>query len=207
MNRGKFIAIEGLDGSGTTTQTTLTVSYLDKLGFKAFATKEPTDNVIGGMIRGALSGVYKLPSASLQLLFSADRGHHLNRVIEPIISKGNIVVSDRYCWSTVAFGSVDLDRNWLLNLQRYFLVPDLTILLKVPVAECIRRISLSRYDLELFEEKEKLAKVWRTYIWLAKKFSNSVAIVDGTDSTEEVNRRVVAQINKLLGVNNHGKNI
>ena len=203
VNKGKFIVIEGLDGSGSTTQVGLTINYLSKLGFKAFATKEPTDNVIGGLIRGALTGVYKLPSSSLQLLFSADRGHHVDRMVKPIVSNGGIVVSDRYYWSTIAFGSVDLDREWLLNMQKYFLTPDLTVLLKVPPAECVRRMSLSRYDLELYEEKEKLSKVWKTYIWLAKKFSKSVVIIDGVGSVEEVNGKIIAHINKLLDIGNH----
>lgn len=66
-NKGKFIVIEGLDGSGSTSQSLSLVDYLKIRGIKAFVTKEPTDNVIGGLIRGALTGVYKLPETALQL--------------------------------------------------------------------------------------------------------------------------------------------
>ena len=140
MKKGKFIVIEGLDGSGATTQINLLTEFLNKKGIKAYYTKEPTDNVIGGLIRGALSEVYGLPDASLQLLFSADRGHHLERVVEPLMKNGNVVICDRYFWSTIAFGSVSLDKKWLLTLQKYFRVPDLTIFLKVDPKECIKRI-------------------------------------------------------------------
>lgn len=196
--RGKFIVIEGLDGSGATTQINLLIDYLNRNGKKAFYTKEPTDNVIGGLIRGALTGFYKLPNASLQLLFSADRGHHLDRVIEPLMKNGNVVVCDRYFWSTVAFGSINLDKKWLLELQKYFRMPDLTIILKVSPKECVKRISQNRYDFELFEEEEKLKKVWKTYMWLARKYSSKMIVVDGNGRIEEVFDRVVKSVEKNL---------
>lgn len=188
--RGIFIVIEGLDGSGATTQGNLLVEYLRGKGFKVYLTKEPTDNVIGGLIRGGLTGVYNLPDTSLQLLFSADRGHHLARFIEPILKNGNVVVSDRYFWSTIAFGSVNLDKDWLLSLQKYFRIPDLTIILKVDPKECVKRISKDRYDFELFEEEKKLRKVWGTYSWLANKFPEKIKIVDGKGTIDKVFERV-----------------
>ena len=147
-NYGKFIVIEGLDGSGATTQVELLVNYLKEKGLEVYSTKEPTDNVIGGLIRGALTGVYKLPDTSLQLLFSADRGHHLSRFIEPALNRGFWVVCDRYMWSTVSFGSITLDKNWLLDLQKFFRIPDLSIFLDVDPKECIKRIKKARPPLE-----------------------------------------------------------
>ena len=94
---GFFIDIEGLDGSGTSTQASLLKEGLREEGFKVFTTKEPTDNVIGGLIRGALTRVYKLPPAVLQLLFVADRLHHLDRQIVPILQNHNIFICDRFC--------------------------------------------------------------------------------------------------------------
>lgn len=185
-SRGLFIVIEGLDGSGATTQVRLLVDYLRLRGVEAYATKEPTDNVIGGLLRGALSGVYQLPSSVIQLLFSADRGHHLEKFIKPILNNGAWVVSDRYMWSTVAFGGVDLDREWLLTLQKYFPLPDATFLLKVNPEVCIERIKRDRHDFELYEELAKLKNVWKNYEWLAKKFKNQVTVIDGGRGESEV---------------------
>ena len=112
---GFFVDIEGLDGSGASTQVRLVGERLLKEGLVAFTTKEPTDNVIGGLIRGALTGVYKLPPDSLQLLFVADRRHHLEREIIPILSNGNVLIADRFLWSTIAFGAIKLSRRWLLH--------------------------------------------------------------------------------------------
>ena len=196
--KGKFIVIEGLDGSGSSTQINLIAEHLKKKGQKILITKEPTDNVIGGLIRGALTGVYHLPDTTLQLLFSADRGHHIDRVINPLVKEGVVVISDRYMWSSVAFGSIKLDRKWLLEMQKYFRIPDLTIFLKVNPETCIKRISTSRYNFELFEEKEKLKKAWQTYVWLAKKFPQKIKIVDGEESAEKVSENVLKYIDKLV---------
>lgn len=193
---GKFIVIEGLDGSGTTTQVKRLTDYLRSKGYKVFPTKEPTDNVIGGLIRGALTGVYQLPSVSLQLLFSADRSHHLDRLIEPLIKGGSWVISDRYFWSTIAFGSIDLDRKWLLTMQNYFRIPDITLFLKVKPAECLKRIHKDRYDIELFEREEKLERVWQTYLWLVKKFPGKNVVVSGEGTEEEVFTRITNCLEK-----------
>ena len=197
-NRGKFIVIEGLDGSGATTQVQMVIEYLRGRGVDAYSTKEPTDNVIGGLIRGALSGVFKLPDTSLQLLFSADRGHHISRFIEPVLNDGSWVVCDRYLWSTVAFGSISMNRKWLLELQKYFRTPELSIFLKVDPKECVLRIKEDRYDLELFEKEEKLRKVWNTYAWLARKHPANIKIVNGNVGRDKVSARIIKHVEKLL---------
>lgn len=201
MKKGKFIVIEGLDGSGSTTQVSLLTDFLKLNRINTVQTKEPTDNVIGGLIRGALTGVYSLPSVSMQLLFSADRGHHLDRLIEPKIKEGIWVVCDRYMWSTVAFGSINVDKVWLLDTQKYFLKPDLTLFLKVSPKKCVERITKNRYDVELFEEEQKLKRVWSCYSWLAKKFPKEIKIVDGGGSEKEVFERILHYVQPLIEKN------
>lgn len=193
---GLFIAIEGLDGSGLTTQSERVVDFFRKNGEEAYLTKEPTDNVIGGLIRGALSGVYKLPSPTLQLLFTADRGHHIDREIVPILKRRRVVVCDRYFFSTVAFGSLNVDRNWLLEINKHAIVPDITIFLKVPPRTCIKRIAVDRFDFELYEKARELTQVWKTYEWLARKFDKDVVVVDGVGKREVVFERVIETISK-----------
>jgi len=194
---GLFIAFEGLDGSGSSTQVDLLTSKLRDTGFDAFATKEPTNNVIGGLIRGQLTRDWKSSMECLQLLFSADRAHHLYREIIPALKQGKVVSSDRYFFSTIAFGSLELDREWLLALNSKFILPDIIFLIKVSPSECVRRMNASRFELELFEESKKLQKVWRVYDWLAKNFPN-VVVVDGTRSRTQISEEIFLIVKKYL---------
>ena len=187
---GLFIDIEGPDGCGASTQIALLKKWLVVKGVKVFNTKEPTDNVIGGLIRGALTRVYSLPLSALQLLFVADRIHHLHREVTPILKKKgrNVLLTDRYLWSTVAFGAVNLDRDWLIGLHRDCYLPDITIFLKVSPKVLANRLKNDRFDLQLFERVKTLKKVWQNYEWLAKKFRKDVFIVnvDGDPDPEKV---------------------
>jgi len=195
--KGLFIVFEGLDGSGQSTQAEFLVSRLREEGYPAFATKEPTNNVIGGLIRGQLTHDWKTGMECLQLLFAADRAHHLNREITPALKGGKIIVSDRYFFSTVAYGSLDLDREWLLGLNEKFVYPDLTFLLKVPPKDCLKRIQGSRFELELFEQEQNLRRVWQTYDWLSKKF-HKVCVLDGTQSRVQIAGEVFELVRREL---------
>lgn len=191
---GFFINIEGLDGSGVSTQVKLLRDGLLREKMEVYATKEPTDNVIGGLIRGALTGVYKLPPGALQLLFVADRLHHLERQIVPILNKGNLLITDRFCWSTIAFGSVDLSRKWLLQLHSYCFLPDISIFLRVSPKICVARLKADRFDFELFEKEEKLWKVWNTYEWLGEKFPVCIKVIDGERTPSQISKEILKLI-------------
>ena len=190
MEKGVFIAFEGLDGSGSSTQTSMLKDYLAKKGVKNHVTKEPTNNLIGGLIRGALTKEWRASNACFQLLFCADRAHHLDREIMPTLEKGTVVITDRYFFSTIAFGSLDCDVGWLRSLNMPFPVPDIVYLIKVPPEECIKRIGSSRVEFELFEETEKLKKVWQTYERLAAEYPN-IHVVDGIRSKEDIHNDIV----------------
>lgn len=194
---GMLIVFEGLDGSGSSTQVDLLVKNLKSLGYPAFGTKEPTNNIVGGLIRGQLTGDWKAGMECLQLLFAADRAHHLDREIKPALKQGKIIVSDRYYFSTVAFGSLELDRDWLIRLNEKFIYPDLTFLIKVSPKECLRRMKLSRNELELFEQEKKLKKVWAAYSWLAKNNKN-VFMIEGEKSISQISLEVFEITKKIL---------
>ena len=203
--KGLFIAFEGLDGSGSSTQVDLLVKNLKSIGLSAFATKEPTNNIIGGLIRGQLTHDWKAGMECLQLLFAADRAHHLNREIIPALKRGRIVVTDRYYFSTVAFGSIELDKDWLIKLNEKFIAPDITFLIKVSPGECTERMKSSRNELELFEEEKKLKKVWVTYAWLAKS-KNNVIEINGERSINQIALEIFEIVKKYLKKKNiHGK--
>ena len=187
----KFIVIEGLDGCGKTTQVKLLAEKLRKQGEKVIETDEPTKGPVGKLIRQVLEKKVILPPNALQLLFVADRGDHLRRTIKPALSAGKIVISDRYLWSTIAYGSLNLDKNWLLSLHRYCLYPDISIFLEVKPKICLQRIGLRGEGKTIFEEEEKLRKVWQIYQWLAKKFGEDIIIIDGERKPEVISREIL----------------
>lgn len=190
---GKFIVFEGLDGSGSTTQAGKLREWLNKtpkesaLGKpRAHLTKEPTNNIIGGLIRGQLTGDWKTRPECLQLLFAADRSHHLEKEVIPLLKDGVTVISDRYFFSTIAFGASEIaDKEWLTEINKPFLLPDLTFLIKVSPKVCLQRIKGDRFSVELFEKEEALIKVWQNYEELAKKFAD-VYIIDGEKPIEDI---------------------
>jgi len=200
-NKGNFIAFEGLDGSGSSTQVELLVKNLRTAGYKAFATKEPTNNVVGGLIRGLLTHDWKTSPEGFQLLFAADRAHHLSREIIPAVEDGNIIISDRYFFSTFAFGSVDLPLNWLKSINSRFPLPDLTFFIKVKPSVCLDRIGKTRHHFEYFEEKTKLEKTFKTYQKLAKDPKNKIITVDGEKPIEEISKEIFDIVKKELEKN------
>jgi len=196
-NKSLFIVFEGLDGSGCSTQADLVSGWLREKGYKAMATKEPTPNIIGGLIRGQLTHDWRTGMECLQLLFAADRAFHLEKDIVPTLRQGKIVVSDRYFFSTVAYGSSEVDRKWLLEINDQFMLPDLTFLLKVSPRVCIKRTKERSIGVELFGEEEKLKDVWDTYEYLGKKFPR-VYIIDGERTRGGVLRDVIEIVKRRL---------
>lgn len=196
--KGKFIVVEGLDGSGASTQVAMLSDYLASKGYKVLVTKEPTNNLIGGLIRGQLTHEWKTNPECLQLLFAADRSHHLEKEIIPALEKGYVVISDRYMYSSLAFGSIECDIEWLKKINGLFLVPDLSIFLKVPPETCIERMKQTRFGVELFEEKAKLGKVLSAFEKLAAENSNMVT-VDGTQTVHKVCRDILKAVDAVLG--------
>ena len=197
--RGKFIVIEGLDGSGQTTQLGLLEKYLRKSGHKVHMTFEPTNNIIGGLIRGFLTKQWKLGNVGKQLLFCADRAHHLESEIIPALENGYDVISSRYFFSTIAFGSLNVDTDWLEALNEKFLHPDATFFLKVSPKICIERINNSRFRKEFFEEEKKLSHVMRTFLKISKnkKYKNFF-IIDGEQPIEKVHSDMIKILDKKL---------
>ena len=194
---GLFIAFEGLDGSGSSTQVDLLAKRLSQGGLYAFATKEPTNNLIGGLIRAALTKSWAPSPACLQLLYTADRAHHLQREVIPALEKGNVMITDRYLFSTVAFGSIALDKKWLLEINRLFPLPDITFFIKVPAKTCVKRIGKSRNEFELFEEEKKLSRVLKAYESLAKE-DFKIVTLNGENSIRQIEEEVYLYVDRLI---------
>jgi len=195
-----FIAFEGLDGSGSSTQARLLAEKLEASGHPALVTKEPTaSNPIGRMIRDVLQHKWQASPEALQLLFSADRAEHLKDEIQPALKKGQIVISDRYLFSTIAFGSLAVpDVEWLKQLNRLYPLPDMTFLFKLDPAECMKRIHSRGQPTELFEKEEKLRKIWKTYEAISKGYPN-VHLIDASQSIEVIREEIWGIVEKRVG--------
>ena len=144
---GKFIVIEGLDGSGKSAQVELLVSFLESNppaggGKKVILTKEPTiDSEAGRKVKQALKKEIKIEPIELQSLYIQDRKEHLENKIIPALKEGKFVVSSRYAFSTFAYGACDgLDMDLLIKMNEHFLLPDLTIIIDVSAESCVQRI-------------------------------------------------------------------
>jgi len=195
---GLFIVFEGLDGSGTTIQTDLLFKYLKGQGKKVYLTSEPTHSLIGGLIESQIFGDWKSGPECLQLLFTADRAYHLEKEIIPLLKKGITIICIRYILSTLAYGNLDIkDEKWLMEINKKFIWPDITFLLKVSPEICIQRIKKERFHKELFEKEEKLKKVFKNYLKFAKRFKN-VYIINGEKPIKEVSQDIEKIINNKL---------
>lgn len=196
-HKGKFIVFEGLDGCGKSTQTMLLGKLLQKKGYKVFLTKEPTRGKMGQLIRKQLANKKKIDPIYLEFLFAADRVYHLSKEIIPALKKGIVVISDRYFLSGLAYGSLNADQKWLFDIYRNFLLPDLTFILKVSPKVCIQRIQKERSQLELYEEKGKLEKIWKNFKTLKSKFK-STYIINGEKEKEDILEEISAIVLKKL---------
>lgn len=184
--KGKFIVFDSLDGAGNSTQVKLLADYLNKIGKKTHITKEPTAGLIGGLIKSQLTNDWKSSPECLQLLFSADRAYHLEKEVIPLLKKGINVISDRYFFSTMAYGNLEIkDLDWLIEINKKFILPDLTFFLKVSSRVCLERIRKERFEITLFEKEKLLKRIWKNYEKLAKKFEN-VYIINGEKPIKEV---------------------
>jgi dTMP kinase len=195
---GKFIVFDSLDGAGNSTQVKLLADYLNKIGKRTHITKEPTSGLIGGLIKSQLTHDWKSTPECLQLLFSADRAYHLEKEILPLLKKGINVISDRYFFSTMAYGNLEIkDLNWLIEINKKFLFPDLTFFLKVSPKICIERIKKDRFEMTLFEKEKTLERVWKNYEKLVKKFKD-VYIIDGERPIDKISKEIIKIVTKKL---------
>lgn len=207
--KGLYIALEGIDGSGKTTQVEKLTEYFKKKGKAVIQTREPRKTgLIGDIVQKVLTGEVKMSSVALQYLFSTDRVLHHEELIIPALKAGKIVVSDRCLWSAVVYGILDrtggkydynsadflLIAHSILSMYHQFIIPDYTFYLKVPLATSVKRIAKKDDEKEIYEDREKLKRVIEGYDWLAKKFKDEITIVDGSKSVEKVTNEIVASI-------------
>ena len=193
---GEFIVFEGLDGSGKSIQANLLSLFLRKKGYLVVLTKEPTlDSEAGKKIQRVLDKEIQIEPVELERLFVQTRGEHLENLIIPALRKGKIVISDRYFLSSPAFGSLDLDMEWLIKLNSDFILPDITFILDVPSQVCLERIKKRGQGFQFLDEKEKMILVQENYRALAKRFRPTYWI-NGNLPKEKVFKQIKEVVEK-----------
>lgn len=195
----RFIVIEGLDGSGTTTQMKLLVEAFDTMHISCHAAFEPTSSPIGTLVRDVLQKKTVTTPLALAMLFAADREDHLNHPLTGIIERlasGTIVVCDRYKYSSLAYQSVEcgFDRVQELNM---FPDPRFVFFIDTPIDDCLKRIDIRSNERELFERQEFLAQVRDNYELIFSRLDEKVVFtrIDGTLDRLDIHKRIVAVLN------------
>jgi len=159
---GKFIVIEGLDGSGKSTQAKkLAQNFKDSL-----LTREPTDEPIGSLCRAAFSKQLELSRESIMLLLVADRIEHLKRSVIPALESGRDVICDRYYLSNMAYQATteqDMQEIYTLNKKFNARQPDATIFLSLEPKTALERIQQRSAERSIFEDAKALELINTNY--------------------------------------------
>jgi dTMP kinase len=203
QSRAIFVALEGIDGSGTTTQLGRLVAHLETRGRRAHATREPSTGPVGRLLRELLLGRHALPDGApadgqaMALLFAADRRDHLRREIEPQLAAGVDVVTDRYLMSSLAYQAEEADRDWVAGLARGVRPSDVTILLDVPVSVAAERRRAAGRITERYDDDAVQARVAESYRRLAAADA-SVVVLDGRGSIDAVAAEIAGVVDARL---------
>jgi dTMP kinase len=194
MTKPLFIAFEGIDGSGKSTQVKLLSDRLIALGHNVYPTFEPSNGEIGLMIRKILKGETKADERTIAALFVADRlDHLLNEKIGLVkkLEEGITVITDRYYFSNYAYNGTQMDMQWVINansLSADILRPDLTIFIDLAPEISMERLTKNRETIELYENLENLKAVRAKYLEAFELLKNleRVAIVNGNQTPEMI---------------------
>ena len=207
--KGKFIVIEGIDGSGKTTQINQLSKWLEESDLipknnKLVITREPGGTTLGQSIRSLLldTSIETSPDSITELLlYAADRAQHVNEILRPSLNKGDWVISDRFCGSTLAYQGYGrkLNINLIKELEiisTQEISPDITFFLDIPVNESIKR-RLNRQDDRMEKEGiEFLSNVSLGFQKLSKH--NKWRKISALKSKEEIIAEIKHEIKKLL---------
>jgi dTMP kinase len=202
-----FIVLEGIDGSGTSTQAELLKKYFIAQGEQAIISPEPSAGPIGNLIRDTLkqriffTSDRKLFDEQMAYLFAADRHDHLYNEIDGVfklISQGFYVISTRYYFSSLAYNCHTPEQfEFVSRLNQNFPNPDLVIYLDLPIEVSLERLQ-ERSLREVYETKAKLTQVRANYQRLFEDYQDSLLIVDGTKSKDFIHQQII-QFISIMG--------
>jgi dTMP kinase len=197
-----FITFEGLDGSGKTTQTELLAAHIRETGREVVTTREPGGTPLGEQIREVLLHSDEASPWAEAALFAAARAELVERVIEPALERGAVVVCDRYLDSSLAYQGIarglGVDRVLELNLPAiHGHLPDRTYLLLIDPEESARRVGGETDRIERKDDDFR-RRVDEAYRLLAQTFPQRIEPVDGTQPAESISRLIFGLIRHRL---------
>lgn len=201
---GLFIALEGGDGSGKSTQGRLLCAWLERLGHTVVVTREPGGTDFGRTVRHlVLHGAHVAPRAEA-LLFAADRAHHVETLIRPALARGEVVITDRYMDSSIAYQGAarDLGVDEVRELNMWAtggLLPALTVLIDLS-AELGRTRRAGVHDRLESEADQFHSAVRKHFLALAHADPDRYLVVDGELPAEQIHELVRARVATLFGV-------
>lgn len=205
MKKNLFIALEGIDGSGKSTQVKLLAEHLEKAGHKVYATYEPTNSPIGSVIRRIFKHELEADHRVIACLFAADRLDHLLNKETGIIKKleeGYTVITDRYYFSSYAYHGAHVPMNWVIEtnlLSAQLLRPDINIYIDISPESSMQRLNSGRNTLELYETTENLRNVRDKYFEAFEllKTEENIFITDGNRTAELIAQDIRNKISQL----------
>ncbi|MHA1616970.1 MAG: dTMP kinase [Candidatus Njordarchaeales archaeon] len=188
---GAYIAFEGIDGSGKTYHAKWLVSELGKYGYEAIYVVEP---YIGAIKEFLYS--YDVDADAEVFLFAADRIILQKNVVLPALKENKAVISDRSVYSSIVYQSIrGVSEEYIWGINRSIKIPELVIVLDVPVEEALNRIAKTRQKITRFEDKEILSKAREKFLKLPEKYSElSDFVVINSDRPEEDVKRDILKV-------------
>lgn len=210
--KGLYIALEGIDGSGKSTQQQALSDYFAKHGQMVIPTCEPRVDLPGGeIIMQYFKSEIALPAMAFQHFATANRVVNQDRIIIPALEKGEIVISDRCFWSAVPYGLMDkgvsftsdeaqrmLVTQSLLSHYHQFITPDVVFYIDISASTGLARSlkKKNRRELDIYEKREKLERVVRGYQWLVKEYKDEFVTIDGEKKMEEITDVIITYLHK-----------
>jgi dTMP kinase len=210
ITKGLFISFEGGEGAGKSTQTKLLKDWLEKQGESVVLTREPGGTTLGNQIRQILldnnTGV--ISPRSEALMYAADRAHHVYSVIRPALDRGDVVITDRYIDSSIAYqgaGRVLLPSE-VSRISRWAtesLTPSLTIILDLPAEIGLGRLhTTDRLESEPLNFHER---VRQEYLNMAQIDPERYLVVDARQSIEQIHSTIVERVSTLTALKKKAK--
>ncbi len=199
--RGLFVVLEGLDGSGTTTQLSHVSKAVAALGQPVTATCQPSDGDLRELIRSRLGSSESPDPVEMALLFAANRRQHIRQVVRKQLALGTHVVCDRYVLSSLAYQTSDgLDIDWLVHLNRYAPMPDVTIFLDTSVDVCLQRIAARSVERDYYHDPTRLRNVADCYrrVLATVPLLGQLIVVDGSAEEDSVTADIWEKLEPCL---------
>ena len=201
-----FIVLEGIDKAGKTTQAELLKTYFIKEGNVAVISSEPTDGVIGKLIRKSMqSSIFAIKNKAkfdeqMAYLFAADRHYHLYNNVDGVYKlmqeDDSHVIATRYYFSSLAYNcNNQKDYDFVYSLNQRFPNPDLVIYLDIPLDIALSRLKNSAYQ-EVYETQEKLQQVRNNYHQIFQSYEGRILRLDANQKKEDIHHQIINYLEK-----------